>query len=236
MALSGLTGDLISMDRSPEQDHLGPKSVTLVLADEQPIVLDGLEHLFRLEKNFEILARCNTGEDMLRAVRKHRPDILVFDFHIHSENGLAVLKELTKSKLRTRCVIFTAALNDEEMLEAIRLGVSGVVLKDMPPKLLIQCIRQVQAGKKWFERDSSARALQKLAERESTARLAYKVLSARQLQILRMVASGLRNKDIGKKLFISEGTVEVHLHNIYERLDVKSRLALALYARDKGLV
>jgi DNA-binding NarL/FixJ family response regulator len=236
MALSGLTGDLISMDRSPEQDHLGPKSVTLVLADEQPIVLDGLEHLFRLEKNFEILARCNTGEDMLRAVRKHRPDILVFDFHIHSENGLAVLKELTKSKLRTRCVIFTAALNDDEMLEAIRLGVSGVVLKDMPPKLLIQCIRQVQAGKKWFERDSSARALQKLAERESTARLAYKVLSARQLQILRMVASGLRNKDIGKKLFISEGTVEVHLHNIYERLDVKSRLALALYARDKGLV
>jgi two-component system nitrate/nitrite response regulator NarL len=211
-------------------------SVTLVLGDEQPIVLDGLEHLFRLEKNFEILARCTTGEDTLRAVRKHRPDLLVFDIHIHSENGLTVLKEITKSKLRTRCVIFTAALNDYEMLEAIRLGVSGVVLKDMPPKLLIECIRQVQAGKKWFERDSSARTLQKLAERESTVRLAYEVLSARQLQILRMVAAGLHNKDIGKKLFISEGTVEVHLHNIYERLDVKSRLALALYARDKGLV
>jgi two-component system nitrate/nitrite response regulator NarL len=226
----------MNMYRSPQQDHLGPKAVTLVLADKQPIVLDGLEHLFRLEKNFEILARCTTGEDMLHAVRKHRPDILVFDFHIHSENGLAILKEITKSKLRTRCVIFTAALNDDEMLEAIRLGVSGVVLKDMPPKLLIECIRQVQAGKKWFERDSSARTLQKLAERESTVRLAYEVLSARQLQILRMVAAGLHNKDIGKKLFISEGTVEVHLHNIYERLDVKSRLALALYARDKGLV
>jgi two-component system nitrate/nitrite response regulator NarL len=226
----------MNMYRSPQQDHLGPKAVTLVLADKQPIVLDGLEHLFRLEKNFEILARCTTGEDMLHAVRKHRPDILVFDFHIHSENGLAILKEITKSKLRTRCVIFTAALNDDEMLEAIRLGVSGVVLKDMPPKLLIECIRNVHAGKKWFERDSSARALQKLAERESTARLAYEVLSCRQLQILRMVAAGLHNKDIAKKLFISEGTVEVHLHNIYERLNVKSRLGLALYARDKGLV
>jgi DNA-binding NarL/FixJ family response regulator len=221
---------------SPQRDHLGPKSVTLVLADEQPVVLDGLEHLFRLEKNFKILARCTTGEETLSAVRKHRPDILVFDFHTHSGNRLAVLKDITKSKLPTLCVIFAAALNDDEMLEAIRLGVSGVVLKDMPPKLLIECIRQVQAGKKWFERDSSARALQKLAERESTARLAYEVLSCRQLQILRMVAAGLHNKDIGKKLFISEGTVEVHLHNIYGKLDMKSRLSLALYARDKGLV
>ena len=221
---------------SPERDHLAAKSVTLVLADEQPIVLDGLEHLFHLEKNFKILARCITGEETLGAVRKHRPDILVFDSHTHSENGLAVLKEITKSKLPTRYVIFTAALNDDEMLEAIRLGVSGVVLKDMPPKLLIECIRKVLAGKKWFERDCSARALQKLADRESTARLAYEVLSCRQLQILRMVAAGLHNKDIGKKLFISEGTVEVHLHNIYERLNVKSRLELALYARDKGLV
>jgi len=221
---------------SPERDYLGLKSVTLVLADEQPIVLDGLEQLFHLEKNFKILARCTTGEETLSAVQKHQPNILVFDFHTHSENGFAVLKEITKSKLATRCVIFTAALNDDEMLEAIRLGVSGVVLKDMPPKLLIECISKVLAGKKWFERDSSARALQKLAERERTARLAYEVLSCRQLQILRMVAAGLHNKDIGKKLFISEGTVEVHLHNIYERLKVKSRLELALYARDKGLV
>jgi DNA-binding NarL/FixJ family response regulator len=224
------------MHRPPEQDHLGTKPVTLVLADKQPIVLDGLEHLFRLEKNFKILARCTTGEETLRTVRKHRPDILVFDIHIPLESGLDVLKEITDSKLPTHCVIFTAALNDDEMLEVIRLGVSGIVLKDMPPKLLIKCIREVHAGKKWFERDCSARALQKLSERETTARLAYEVLSSRQLQILRMVAAGLHNKDIGKKLFISEGTVEVHLHNIYERLNVKSRLALALYARDKGLV
>ena len=222
------------MDRSPGKGHLG--RVTLVLGDEHPIVLDGLEHLFRLAKNFEILARCTTGEDTLRAVRQHRPDILVFDIHIHLENGLSVLKELTNSKLPTRCVIFTAALKDDEILEAIRLGISGMVLKDMPPKLLIECIRKVRAGKKWFERDSSARAMEKLAERERTARLAYEVLSSRQMQILRMVAAGLHNKDIGKKLFISEGTVQVHLHNIYKKLDLKSRLTLALYARERGIV
>lgn len=221
------------MDRSARNGHLRP--VTLVLGDEHPIVLDGLEHLFRLANNFQILARCTTGEDTLRAVRQHRPDILVFDIHIPLENGLSVLKELSKSKLPTRSVIFTAALKDDEILEAIHLGISGMVLKDMPPKLLIECIRKVRAGKKWFERDSSARVLEKLAERERAVRLAYEVLSSRQMQILRMVAAGLHNKEIGKKLFISEGTVQVHLHHIYEKLDLKSRVALALYARERGI-
>jgi two-component system, NarL family, nitrate/nitrite response regulator NarL len=122
------------------------------------------------------------------------------------------------------------------MLEAIRLGVSGIVLKEMAPKLLIQCIKKVQLGEKWFERESSVRALQKLTERESTMRVGYEVLSFRQLQIVRMIAGGSRNKDIAKKLFISEGTVQIHLHNIYDKLDLKSRLGLALYAREKGIV
>jgi DNA-binding NarL/FixJ family response regulator len=88
-------------------------------------------------------------------------------------------------------VIFTAALNDDEMLEAIRLGASGIVLKKMAPKLLIQCIKKVQLGEKWFERESSVRALQKLTERESTMRMGYEVLSFRQLQIVRMIAGRL---------------------------------------------
>jgi DNA-binding NarL/FixJ family response regulator len=222
------------MDRSEKHDHSGP--LTLVLGDEHPIVLDGLEKLFRLQKKFKILARCTTGEETLRDVQKHRPDILVFDIHIPRENGLTVLEAISRNKLPTRCVIFTAALSDDEILNAIRLGASGMVLKHMPPKLLIECIRKVQAGKKWFERDSSVIAMQKLVERERRAQLAHETLSSRQLQILRMLAAGLRNKDIGKKLFISEGTVQVHLHNIYGRLHVNNRLALALYARESGLI
>ena len=221
---------------SRERDHLRAKSVTLVLADEQPIVLDGLERLFHLEKNFKILARCTTGEETLSAVRKHRPDILVFDFHTHSENGLAVLKEITKSKLPTRCVIFTTALNDDEMLEAIRLGVSGIVLKNMASKLLIQCIKKVHGGEKWFERDCLASAAQKLVQRENAVRHAYEVLSSREIEVAHLVAGGSTNKQIGKKLYISEATVKTHLHKIYDKLHMDSRVALALYARDKGLV
>jgi DNA-binding NarL/FixJ family response regulator len=211
-------------------------STKLVLADAQPIVLDGIENLFLSEKDFKILARCTTGEEALCAVRKHRPDILVLDARLPVKSGLDVLREIATHKIPTRSVIFTAALNDTEILEAIRLGVSGIVLKEMAPKLLIRCIEKVQVGEKWFERESSVRALQKLTARESTMRLGYEVLSFRQLQIVRMIADGLRNKDIAKKLFISEGTVQIHLHNIYDKLDLKSRLGLALYARDKGIV
>ena len=224
------------MHRSPKQDHLGPMSVTLVLGDEHPIVLDGLEHLFRPEKNFKILARCTTGEETLRAVRKHRPDILVLDIHIPAENGLDVLKELTKSKLPTRSVIFTTPLNDDEMLEAIRLGVSGIVLKHMASKLVVQCIKKVHSGEKWFERDSLTSAAQNLVRRENAARRAYEVLSSREIEVTHLVAGGSTNKQIGKKLYISEGTVKTHLHKIYDKLHIDSRLTLALYARDNGLV
>src|SRR6266511_2328022 len=210
--------------------------VTLVLGDEHPIVLDGLEHLFRLEKNFEILARCTTGEETLRAVRKHRPDILVLDIHIPLEDGLGVIKKMTKSKLPTRSVIFTGALNDNEMLEAIRLGVSGIVLKYIASKLLLQCIKKVHDGEKWFERDSLTRAAQKVVQRESGVRYTYEVLSSREIEVIHLVAGGLTNKLIGKKLYISEGNVKTYLNKIYDKLQVDSRLALAVYARDKGLV
>jgi two-component system nitrate/nitrite response regulator NarL len=211
-------------------------SVTLVLGDEHPIVLDGLEHLFRPQKNFKILARCTTSEEILTAVRKHRPDILVLDIHIPLENGLGVLKKMMKSKLPTRSVIFTTALNDDEMLEAIRLGVSGIVLKHMASKLLLQCIKKIHAGEKWFERDSLARAAQKVVQRENAVRYAHEVLSSREIEVIHLIAGGLANKQIGKKLYISEGTVKTHLHKIYYKLHVDSRLALALYARDNGLV
>ena len=210
--------------------------VSLVLADAQPIVLEGLKSLLRREKNFRIVAQCTTSEQTLRALRKRRPDVLVLDIHIASKNGFDILRKMARAKLTTRSVVFTAALNEHQTLELIRLGASGVVLKNVPLKVLIQCIRKVQAGQKWFEGASSVPAIKKLLRRETPARHAYENLSHRQMQIVRMVASGLRNKQISRRLSISEGTVQVHLHHIYRKLNLPHRLALALYARDIGLV
>jgi DNA-binding NarL/FixJ family response regulator len=210
--------------------------IGLVLADDHPIILDGLDHLFRQEEDFKVLARCRDGEETLQAVRKHRPDVLILDLRMPGKDGLAVLREVRKEKLPTRVVLLTAEMSDAEALEAIRLRVNGVVLKEMAPQLLVKCIRKVHAGGQWWEKRSLGRAMETMLRREAGEREIAGVLTPRELQIVRLVASGLHNKEIADKLTISEGTVKIHLHHIYEKLHVDGRLELTLYAQDKGLV
>ena len=210
--------------------------ISLVLADDHPIILDGLEMLFRAEQDFQVLARCVNGEETLQAVRHHRPDILILDIRMPGKDGLAVLREMKKDSLPTRAVLLTVGLDEDDLLEAIRLGVRGVVLKEMAPQMLVQCVRKVHAGEQWLEKRSVGRALEKMLLREAGERQVAGVLTPRELEIVRMVASGLRNKEIADSLSISEGTVKIHLHHIYEKLHLASRLELALYAQERGLV
>ena len=118
----------------------------------------------------------------------------------------------------------------------IRLGARGVVLKETAPRLLVEAVREVHAGGEWLEKGLVGRALRRLMDRESSLRSSIRSLTQRELEIVRLVAEGLRNRAIGERLFISEGTVKIHLHRIYEKLGVDGRLELALYAREKGLV
>jgi len=210
--------------------------ISLVLADDHPIILDGLEMLFRAEQDFQVLARCVNGEETIQAVRQHRPDILILDIRMPGKDGLAVLREMKKDSLPTRAVLLTVGLDEDDLLEAIRLGVRGVVLKEMAPQMLVQCVRKVHAGEQWLEKRSVGRALEKMLLREAGERQVAGVLTPRELEIVRMVASGLRNKEIADSLSISEGTVKIHLHHIYEKLHLASRLELALYAQERGLV
>lgn len=210
--------------------------ISLVLADDHPIILDGLEMLFRAEQDFQVLARCVNGEETLQAVRQHRPDILILDIRMPGKDGLAVLREVKKDSLPTRAVLLTVGLDEDDLLEAIRLGVRGVVLKEMAPQMLVQCVRKVHAGEQWLEKRSVGRALEKMLLREAGERQVAGVLTPRELEIVRMVAAGLRNKEIADSLSISEGTVKIHLHHIYEKLHLDGRLELALYAQERGLV
>lgn len=210
--------------------------IRLVLADDHPFILDGVENLCRQEKDLNVLARCLNGEETLEAVRKHRPDILVLDIRLPKMDGLDVLRHMKQEQLPTKVVLLTAAVDENEMVEALRQGVSGVVLKEMAPQLLVQCIRKVHAGEQWLERRSVGRALEKMMRREAGARQLAGLLTPREIEIVRMVAGGLRNRQIAEKLCITEGTVKIHLHNIYDKLRVNSRVELTLYAQDKGVV
>jgi DNA-binding NarL/FixJ family response regulator len=211
-------------------------SISLVLADDHPLILDGLENLFCTEKEFEVLACCIDGIETLEAVRKHQPDVLILDIRMPKKDGLDVAREIQKEKLSTRVVLLTAELDEGEFLEAVRLGVKGIVLKEMAPQMLLKCVRKVHAGEQWMEMRSAKQALEKMLRQEAGVREVAAILTHQEMTIVKMIAGGLRNKEIADKLHISEGTVKTHLHNIYEKLNIDSRLALLRYAQEKGLV
>ena len=230
----GSTGSGAPMEIKFPLKHKMP--ITVALADDHPLLLDGLEDLCRQEKDFKVVARCLDGEEALKAVRKHKPDILVLDMRMPVKDGFSVLREIKDEGRATRIVLLTAELDENDVAEAIRLGARGLVLKDMMPKLLVQCIREVHAGRTWLERRSVSDALEKLLQRESGEHEAARLLTRREIEIVKFVAAGARNKEIAKKLFISEGTVKVHLHNIYQKLGLDTRIKLSRYAQEKGLV
>jgi DNA-binding NarL/FixJ family response regulator len=211
-------------------------AIRIVIADDHPIVLDGLEQLFRLEDELEIVARCSNGVEALEAVLRERPDILILDLRMPHRSGLGVLRELKEKAPDTRVVVLTAALDEDEVVEAIRLGVKGVVLKEMAPRLLVQCVRKVHDGGQWLEKDSIGRALEKMLNRPGSVPAGAGTLTPREVDVVRLVAAGLRNKEIAERLQISEGTVKIHLHSIYEKLQIGGRVELSGFARDRGIV
>lgn len=210
--------------------------IRLVIVDDHPVVLEGLERLFRLEGDLAIVARCVNAGEALEAVRLHRPDILLLDVRLPGGSGLDVLDQLRREGLSTRAVLLAGSINEDELMEALQLGARGIVLKEMAPELLIRCIRKVHEGERWLENGFLGRALEGILERDGVARPGRLALSPRELEIVRLAATGHHNREIAEALHITEGTVKVHLHNVYEKLGVDGRVELTIYARDHGWV
>jgi DNA-binding NarL/FixJ family response regulator len=210
--------------------------IRLVLADEHPIVLDGLDGLFRAEPDVRVIARCATSGDTLAAVGTHHPHVLILDPHIPGPHGLAILYQLQRDHAQTSVVLFAASLSGDEAIEALRLGVRGMVLKEQAPAQLVHCVRKVHAGEQWIERTAIGNALKTLLRREAGAREAASVLTPRELEMVRMVAHGLGNDTIAQRLDISPGTVKDHLHHVYRKLKLAGRIDLVLYARERQLL
>jgi DNA-binding NarL/FixJ family response regulator len=210
--------------------------IRLVLVDDHPIVLQGLQQLFGRHEDFQVVASCPDGAAALTAVAEHQPDVLVMDLRMPGKNGLDVLRALATRPTSCRTILLTAIVRDDEVMEAVRLGVRGIVLKDASPEVLVDCVRRVFRGEQWIERETVTRALQRVLSPDGAEREGAETLTPRETEIVRMVAQGLRNKAIADRLSISEGTVKVHLHNVYEKLGVDGRLELVLCAQQNGLI
>ncbi|WP_027135136.1 response regulator [Geminicoccus roseus] len=207
------------------------QTVRVVVADDHPLVLQGVAWLLDQAGDLEVVARCGSGDAALEAVRAHQPDILVLDLNMPQVSGMEVLRLAAQEGLRIRVVLLTADLHEDDLFEAVRLGVRGVILKDMAPEQLVRCIRTVHGGGQWLEAHLAGWTFDRLLEREAARQQVTKTLSQREIELARLVAEGLRNKEVAFRLGITEGTVKIHLHRIYEKLRVSSRIELANYAR-----
>ncbi len=211
-------------------------SIRLVVADPHPIYLLGMEALLGDESDLDVLAVCDTAKGVQETVSLHQPDLLITDISFRDRRGLEMVGELRREYPLVKIVILTAGLDDEQTIETLRLGVQGVLLKSMPSRMLVQCIHNVHAGGHWMEKQSLGQAFERMLRCEAGARRIATILTPRETEIMCLVAKGLNNRQIAAQLAVGEGTVKVHVHNIYTKIGVNNRVDLTLYAQKKGLL
>jgi DNA-binding NarL/FixJ family response regulator len=210
--------------------------IRVILADDHAIVLNGLKRLFDSDDDFAVVACCRDGDEALQTVQSEGADVLVLDMRMPGRSGLDVLRELERTPSPCRIVLLTADISNEDVIEAVRLGAQGLVLKESDPETLLDCVRRVHAGERPIDGARTTRTASRPPPHEPPARDGGRALTPRETEIVQMVAQGLRNRIIGERLFISEGTVKIHLHNIYEKVKVSGRLELVLWAQERGVL
>jgi DNA-binding NarL/FixJ family response regulator len=223
----------------------GRPKIRIVVADDHPIFRDGLCKLLALEEDFEVVAQAQDGRQVLDVLQQHEPDILLLDLKMPGLDGLGTLQRLQVSKGKTRVIVLTASDDKNEFVQAMKLGTSGIVLKQTATDLLIKSIRKVHAGEIWLDSHTTAAVIRQFVANDEmpapppqisqTRERERSPLSQREREIVALVAQGFKNKEMAEKMFISEQTVKNHLHNIFDKLGVSDRLELALYAIHNNL-
>ena len=211
-------------------------SITVGLVDDHRIILDGLQQLFTRTDDIEVVGTATDGANALDLIRRKRPAVLVLDVSMPGLDGMEVLRTIHEEKLPSRVILLTAAIEDDKVVEAMKLGVWGLVLKEAASVQLVRAVRRVALGTRALEESLVGKAVERMSKASESEKELAALLSPRETDVVRMVAQGLRNREIADQLALTEGTVKSYLHTIYEKLEVRGRVELTLYAQEKGLV
>jgi Response regulator containing a CheY-like receiver domain and an HTH DNA-binding domain len=224
----------------PEQAQSA--SIRVLIADDHPIVRDGLKKLLALEEDLVVVGEASDGREVLEKVQETDPDVILLDLRMPNLDGLSALQSLQHLNHHAKIIVLTASEDKNEFVQAMKLGCSGIVLKQTSPELIVKSIRKVHAGEIWLDSHTTAAVMRQFASPSEPAigqpqgkTRERSPLSQREREIVALVAQGYKNKEMAEKMFISEQTVKNHLHNIFDKLGVSDRLELALYAIHKGL-
>jgi DNA-binding NarL/FixJ family response regulator len=205
---------------------------TIVIADDHPVVLQGLVSLIAVDPGLAVVGRAEDGIAALEAIRETRPDLAVLDLIMPRMSGRGVLDAIVKEGLPTRVVLLTASASDAELYDAIAAGAAGVVVKDSGIETLLTCLRTVSTGGRWLSDEVVGPALSREANRREAWRALTAALTAREREIVRLVLEGVTTKQISFKIRITHGTAKVHMNNIFRKMKISSRSELHRLASD----
>ncbi len=204
---------------------------SVLICDDHPLILQGLATLLAGDDRLNVIATPRDGNEALRLLIELKPDIALLDVALPGIDGIGLLKAANQSCLPTRVVLLTASISDAQLLEAITAGVAGVILKESASETLMHCLRVVSTGGRWLPPE----LIQPAIIRQASARKAsspFDSLTRREREVAQRIAEGASNREVASALGMSEGTVKIHLHSIYAKLEIDNRTALAIiYAR-----
>jgi two-component system response regulator NreC len=211
---------------------------TIIIADDHTLFREGLRALLSSREDLEIMGEAENGQEAIRSVEEHKPDLLLMDLSMPKMGGLEAIRELKARHPRTKILVLTIHGTEEFVLEALEAGASGYVLKDATHDELVLAIKSVLQEKRYLSPDISAKVIEGYIDGRKTvkSRSAWDSLTLRERQVLKLIAEGRKNKEIADILFISVKTVAKHRANIMGKLDLHNVSALTAYAMERGLI
>jgi two-component system, NarL family, response regulator len=199
----------------------------VLIADDHPVVREGLAAIFKTQKDIKVVAEATNGEEALELCDQHSPDVLLLDLRMPKKDGLQVITELAARPSKPRTIVMTTYESEEDIRRALKAGAKGYLVKGAPPQQIRESVRRVAAGESLLP----AAIASKLAES-----MAHPELSKRERQVLEYIANGRSNKEIGQILYISEHTVKTHVKSILTKLDAIGRTEAIAVGIKRGLI
>jgi len=203
------------------------KTIRVLSADDHPLLREGIATLINSQPDMKLIAEAANGQEAIHQFNQHRPDVTLMDLRLPDISGIDAVIAIRSQHPEARIIMLTTFEGDVEIQRALEAGARGYLLKSMPPKDMVEAIRQVHAGKKRIPAEIASHLAEHMGD---------EALTEREIEVLRAIAEGNRNRDIANQLFISEETVKVHIKHIMEKLNASDRTQAVAIGVRRGII
>ena len=211
------------------------EQIRILIADDHPIVRQGMELVIASQSDLELVGQATNGEEAVRLVNETCPDVIIMDLKMPVKDGLTAIREIKAAKLDAQILVLTSFQDDDNVFAAIKAGAMGFLLKDSPPEHLLNAIRTVHRGESALHPTIARKLIQEVRQ-PTQLPLSEDPLTAREIEVLKCLSQGMSNQEISLQLYISVRTVTTHIRNILDKLHVSNRTQAALYAFEQGIL